>query len=210
MDTIKQRAAVITGDIANSQHLSDEDLKHVLAVLTTTLKEQTATYHGEYDVFRGDAFQALIPTPQNAMQIAICIRLALKACTPSTDVRISVGLGEVSVTEGRVKTGSGEAFVRSGRALDTLKAQYLVFTSDDEAFNKHAGLLTAFLDSHITALTQTQSETLLAYICAKDKAHEQIANTLGKTRSNVTRILNASGYHLVSEYIDYMATEISS
>lgn len=210
MDTIKQRAAVITGDIANSQHLSGEDLKHVLAVLTTTLKAQTEMYHGEYDVFRGDAFQAVIHSPQNAMQTAICIRLALKACTPSTDIRISVGLGEVNVTDGQVKTGSGDAFVRSGRALDTLKSQYLVFTSDDEALNKHAALLTAFLDSHITALTQTQSETLLAYICAKDKAHEHIANTLGKTRSNVTRILNASGYHLVNEYLEHMATEVSS
>ena len=210
MDKLTKRAAVITGDLANSQQLSDEDLKHVLNVLTTNLEAQSAIYHGEYDVFRGDAFQAVISTPQYAMQAAVCIRLALKACTPSTDVRISVGLGEVNITDGQVKTGSGDAFVRSGRALDSLKSQYLVFTGDDEAFNKHAALLTAFLDSHITALTQTQSETLLAYICAKDKAHEHIANTLGKTRSNITRILNASEYHLVSEYLSYMTSETSA
>ena len=210
MENTKKYAAVITGDIANSQHLSDADLTHVLKVLTRELKAQTSCHGGQYDLFRGDAFQAVICTPKLAMQAAICVRLALKACTPSTDVRISVALGAVSVTEGQVKTGTGSAFVRSGRALDNLKSQYLVFISDDEDFNKHASLMTAFVDSHITSLTQTQSETLLAYISAKDKGHEQIASALGKTRSNITRILNASQYHLVGDYLRYMATEVKT
>ncbi len=210
MNNTNKRQAVITGDIANSQQLSNTDLAHVLEVLTNELKEQSAIYSGQYDVFRGDAFQVVIPESENAMLVAICIRLALKACTPTTDIRISVGVGKVSFTDGKVKTGNGDAFVRSGRALDSLKSQYLAFSSDNEAFNKHASLLTAFVDSHITSLTQTQSETLLAYIKAEDKGHENIANTLGKNRSNITRILNASQYHLVSDYLDYMATEVET
>lgn len=209
MEKALQSAAVITGDIANSQSLSEADFAHVLKVLTATLKEQTSLYEGEFDVFRGDAFQAVIPSPQHAMQVAVCIRLALKACTPSINVRISVGLGTVNFKGGEIKTGNGDAFVRSGRALDNLKSQYLAFTSNSEALNKHASLLTAFLDSHITSLTQTQAETLLAYISAEDKGHEQIAVKLGKTRSNVTRILNASEYHLVSDYLSYMAAEVN-
>ena len=210
MDNTNKRQAVITGDIANSQQLSDTDLAHVLLVLTNELEAQSAIYNGQYDVFRGDAFQVVIPELQSVMLVAICIRLALKACTPATDVRISVGIGEVSFTNGKVKTGNGDAFVRSGRALDSLKSQYLAFTSDNEAFNKHASLLTAFVDSHITSLTQTQSETLLAYIKAEDKGHESIAKMLGKTRSNITRILNASQYHLISDYLRYMATEVKT
>ena len=207
MDITKRYAAVITGDIANSQHLSGSDLNHVLHVLTRELEKQVALFNGQFDVFRGDAFQAVIPRAQYSMQVAICIRLALKATTPSTDVRISVGLGEVSFDHDKVKTGNGEAFVRSGRALDKLKSQYLAFTSDDDGFNKHASLLTAFVDNHITSLTQTQAQTLLAYLCAKDKGHENIAKILAKTRSNVTRILNASQYHLISDYLAYMASE---
>ncbi|CAD5272655.1 conserved hypothetical protein [Alteromonas sp. 38] len=210
MDNTKKRQAVITGDIANSQQLSDTDLAHVLQVLTNELKAQSALFNGQYDVFRGDAFQVVIPEPESAMLVAICIRLALKACTPTTDVRISVGIGGVSFTDGKVKTGNGDAFVRSGRTLDSMKSQFLAFSSDNEAFNKHASLLTAFVDSHMTSLTQTQSETLLAYIKAKDKGHESIANTLGKTRSNITRILIASQYHLVSDYLHYMATEVKT
>ncbi|MBZ2162191.1 MAG: hypothetical protein JXQ95_05840 [Alteromonas stellipolaris] len=210
MDNTNKRQAVITGDIANSQQLSNTDLAHVLEVLTNELKEQSAIYNGQYDVFRGDAFQVVIPESESAMLVAICIRLALKACSPATDVRISVGVGKVSFTDGKVKTGNGDAFVRSGRALDSLKSQYLAFSSDNEAFNKHASLLTAFVDSHITSLTQTQSETLLAYIKAEDKGHENIANTLGKNRSNITRILNASQYHLINNYLDYMATEVET
>jgi hypothetical protein len=210
MDTTKTYAAVITGDIANSQHISDSDLTHVLEVLSAELEQQVAHSGGEFDLFRGDAFQAVIPSAHYCMHVAVCIRLALKATTPSTDVRISVGLGEVSFAQGKVKTGNGEAFVRSGRALDKLKAKYLSFTSDDEVFNKHASLLTAFVDNHITSLTHTQAETLLAYLSAKDKSHENIAKILGKTRSNVTRILNASQYHLVSDYLAYMASEIKA
>ncbi|MDO6566105.1 hypothetical protein Q4561_03460 [Alteromonas sp. 1_MG-2023] len=210
MDNTNKHAAVLTGDIVNSQRLSEGELKHVLSVLTATLDTQTKIYKGQYDVFRGDAFQAVISTIKCAMHVAVCIKLALKACNPSTDVRISVGIGKVSFTDGQVRTGNGDAFVRSGRALDNLKSQHLAIISSNEVFNKNTGLLTAFADSHISSLTQTQSETLLAYINAEDKGHEQIANTLGKTRSNITRILNASEYHLINDYLAFMAGELET
>ena len=200
----KSYAGVLTGDITDSQSYSDDDFRNILAALNKYLSNYAKQYDGHFDIYRGDAFQLAVNQPQYSMHIAFGLRLALKAHTPSVDVRISVAVGEAHYRPKEVKTGAGEAFVLSGRGLDTIKPNHLAFHSNNTELENKTQLLTRFADTHVSGLTQTQSETLLAYLQASDKSHENIAALLDKNRSNVSRILNASNYKLVAEYLEYM------
>ena len=206
----KPYAGVLTGDITGSQSFSDEDFRTILAVLEQHLSNYAMQYNCHFDIYRGDAFQLAVNQPQYCMHIALGLRLALKAHTPSVDVRISVAVGKAHFRPKEVKTGTGEAFVLSGRGLDKIKSNYLAFYSSNTELESKTQLLTRFADTHVSGLTQTQSATLLAYIQAADKSHENIAALLNKNRSNVSRILNASNYKLVAEYLDYMEQAITT
>lgn len=212
--TVKSNAkrfiGVLTGDITRSQSYSDEELRHILAALEQHLMNYATRYGGHFDIYRGDAFQLAVDEPQYSMHIAIGLRLALKAHTSNVDVRISVAVGEGNFRPQEVKTGTGEAFVLSGRGLDDIKPYHLAFFSSDGPLENKVQLLTRFADAHVSALTQIQSETLLAYLDASDKSHENIAAILNKNRSNVSRILNASNYKLVAEYLAYMTQAIAT
>ncbi|TKB04325.1 hypothetical protein E5672_05865 [Alteromonas portus] len=207
---LSRYVGVLTGDISGSQSYSDGEISNILAALKQYLTNYATRYDGHFDIYRGDAFQLAVEQPQYSMHIALGLRLALKAHSLNVDVKISVAVGEAYFRPKEVKTGTGEAFVLSGRGLDTIKPYHLAFFSSDEQLESNVQLLTRFADAHISALTQTQSETLLAYLEASDKSHENIAAILDKNRSNVSRILNASNYKLVAEYLTYMAQAIAT
>lgn len=205
---LKGFAGVLTGDITHSQSFGNDDFNNILATLRAQLSNYAERYSGDFDIYRGDAFQLVVKQPQHCMQIAVGLRLALKAYSPSVDVRISIAVGEAQFRPSEVKTGTGEAFVLSGRGLDSIKPHYIAFYSSDKTLENQTQLLTRFADAHINGLTQTQSQTLLAYLEAEDKSHENVASILDKNRSNVSRILNASNYKLIAEYLRYMEHEI--
>ncbi len=202
-------AAVITGDIVQSQSLNDTAFNAVISTLKTQCQHYAEAYDCNFDIYRGDAFQLITKEPVYAMDIAVGLRLALKAHTPSVDMRISVAVGNATFRADEVRTGTGSAFVMSGRGLDNIKPHHITFHCDNLTLAHQCQLLTRFLDVHVTGLTQTQSETLLAYLLSDDKSHEHVATKLEKSRSNVSRILNASHYKLVVEYLSYMKECIS-
>lgn len=208
-DKSDHKAGVLTGDISQSQSFSDDDFISILATLKALLSKYADQYSGDFDVYRGDAFQLVVKQPEHIMLIAIGLRLALKALNPSVDVRISAAVGDAQFRAKEVKTGTGEAFVLSGRGLDDIKPYHLAFHTSHQALENSTQLITRFADAHLTGLTPTQSQTLLAYIEASDKSHENVADILNKNRSNVSRILNASNYKLVAEYLSYMEQEIN-
>lgn len=206
----KSVAGVITGDITNSQSYSDDEFSDILATLRASLTNYANLYGGDFDIYRGDAFQLVIKQTQHCMRTAVGVRLALKAHELSVDVRMSIAVGEVQFRPSEVKTGTGEAFVLSGRGLDNIKPHHLAFYSGNHQLDNKTQLLTRFADAHISGLTQTQAQTLHAYLEASDKSHESIAAILDKNRSNVSRILNASNYKLIAEYLDYMEQALIS
>ena len=200
----------MTGDIVNSQGLSDSEFSSVIQLLKTELAQYASKYDGHFDIFRGDAFQFVTNHAYVIMHVLVGLRLALKAYSPSVDVRVSAAVGDVSYRNSDVKTGTGQAFVLSGRALDELKSQHIAFTCSSKSLMHSTSLLTQFADNHLTGLTQTQSETVLAYLMSEEKNHDNVAVLLGKSRSNVTRILNASRYKLIADYLHFMEQEINA
>jgi hypothetical protein len=51
-----------------------------------------------------------------------------------------------------------------------------------------------------------QAEALYLYLLDDSQTHAELANKLGKSRANTTKILNSSEYLLVADSIQYFET----
>ena len=194
---------VLTGDIVKSQKIEIKNYDEMLYTLESTFRMLVDKTGVEFDIFRGDSFQAIFPTATDALKGALIVRLALKAAKPSLDVRQSIGIGKISSLRHNAKSSIGEAFVLSGNGLDEIKNRNIVIKSNNENFQNRIALITKFLDVLLGGLTPIQSETLVHYLMATDKSHNAVAKSLNKTRSNTTKLLLASHYQLVGEYLTY-------
>ncbi|WP_413282597.1 hypothetical protein [Vibrio sp. MA40-2] len=193
--------SVITGDIVDSQKIAPEDYEKMLTILKTVLTKLVEQVDARFDMYRGDAFQIVFFEPADAVLSALKIRLALKTSELRIDARQCIGIGRAMHIGNDIKTSTGEAFVLSGTGLDKLKSNHLTIQSNNSAFQDKTYLLTKFLDAHISGLTTIQTEALWSYFDLTTKTHEDIATALGKKRTNITKLLNASHYQLIEEYI---------
>ena len=199
--------AVITGDIVGSRKLSGAEFKQVMQRLEQLLGAFSTRFQTAFDIFRGDSFQ-LVTSPADAARLATIIDLTLRSNVPAVTVRQCIGIGQGAANNDNVKTATGEAYLLSGHGLDEIKGRGLRINSANAEFQTHSELLTRFFDSHLERLTATQAQVVLAYLLADNKSHEQLATRLDKKRSNVTRILNTSQYHLITDYLDYFASQV--
>lgn len=199
--------AVITGDIVGSRKLSGAQFKQVMQRLEQLLGSFSARFQTAFDIFRGDSFQLVTP-PADAARLATIIDLTLRCNVHAVAVRQCIGIGQGATNNDNVKTATGEAYLLSGHGLDEIKGRGLRIMSANAEFQTHSELLTRFFDSHLDRLTSTQAQVVLAYLLADNKSHEQLATRLDKKRSNVTRILNTSQYHLITDYLNYFALQV--
>ncbi|EKE84700.1 hypothetical protein [Idiomarina xiamenensis] len=198
-------AGVLTGDIVDSQKIDASQHQAVL----TRLRQTLASFYDtlslvDFDVYRGDAFQALFAKPADAIKAAMLLRLLMRNAEPTCEVRQSVGIGAIGSLSDAIKRANGEAFTLSGRGLDSLRHGYLSVHAQDAALQQQLGLLTRFVDARLSDLPTMQSRVLLAYLQQPDATHDDLAKHLGKARSTITRSLNSANYQLFEDYLAYV------
>ena len=202
----KHVIAVITGDIVDSRGLSSAHYDELLKQLKNELTTFEASNKATFDIYRGDSFQITFFCPWEALKAAILIRLRLKSNNYKIDVRQSIAIGNVKDLREDVKTSTGQAFILSGKHLDEMKSHRLVFSSENKLLNRHIPIVVKLLDTHLSSLTPMQAEALYLYLLDDSQTHAELANKLGKSRANTTKILNSSEYLLVADSIQYFET----
>lgn len=201
--------AVLTGDLVKSRSIAGEQYDTVLYQLEQLLVAQTKTLGCNYNFYRGDAFQILLPQPREAVTLALYIRLTLLSL--SRDCKISIGLGEVTNLRHDVKSASGPAFTLSGNGLDQLPAgQRLVIQSQQPLLQQVLAVPLRMADNMLSKLTARQAEALLLYFLMPGSSHESIATKLGTSRENVTKLLNNNhaDYQLLQAFMHYCHNHI--
>ncbi len=196
--------AVLTGDVVKSAQITTEHYEQVLYQLEQLFLSSKHTMNSHYNIYRGDAFQLLLPAPKDAIKLALLIRLSLKAL--QTDARISIGIGEISNLRPDVKSATGIAFTLSGRGLDTLlQERRMTIHCQNAELESILALPLRMADHLVNNLTSRQAEALLLYLLPANPLHEKIAIKLGTSRANVTKLLNNSNfdYQLLDAYLDY-------
>jgi hypothetical protein len=112
--------SVITGDIINSRKSSpDLWLKFLKTELNTFGKSP-----GYWEIYGGDTFQLRINDPSKALTAAIRLKAVIKLQKP-LDVRIAIGIGEISYESKKITECNGPAFIHSGEKFKTLKKEKL-------------------------------------------------------------------------------------
>ena len=195
--------AVITGDIVNSTKLGEASERKLLEELHSILQPY------QFEFYRGDSFQAYIKDSSEALSISLRCRTAAIGLTPEetpaiSDVRISIGLGEV---EGQVKTlgaAKGEAFLLSGRALDELEKTEgrLVITTENKLANLSFKIMSNYINSLYKQMTAKQAEVIIELL--KGEAQQQVADKLNKSKSTISQHVTAGRWDEIEQVIkDY-------
>lgn len=202
MDKIK---GVITGDIIESSAIRVEYRDFLLESMRKITDELGVIEPLKIEFFRGDSFQMVINNPENAMQIAILLRVGLKSLTPrespkTWDTRISLGVGTISYHADNIVLSDGEAFQYSGRGLDEMGKRRLVVKTRWSEVNEELQVSTAFADDIISSWSISQSQAIYQALLY-NTAQKEIANKLHKSAQNISKQLSAAKVNLVKLYL---------
>lgn len=177
--------AVITGDIVNSRQYADEDdWLHALKGALIKYGEEGDVW----EVYRGDSFQVHLKDPSKSFQLAVQLRAVIRAVSSDLDVRMGIGIGEVKERIRGVKESTGAAFINSGEQFERLKKERVTLSIKtpwhdfDEVFNVIFKLSSVIIEEWSPA-----SAEIVSYSWKKETTQIEIANTLGKTQSTVSR-----------------------
>ena len=204
--------AVLTGDIVKSREISPR------AQLIETLKEalETAkeTHHAEYDLYRGDSFQVVVPSAPAAALVAIIIRSRLISHSPKSsktwDARISIGIGGITYRGEKVTDSDGPAFVLSGKSMNELskKNRRLIIKAPWEQADRSLSLVTRFADDIISNWSRYSAETAFYSLVYKE-SQSILAKRLGKSQSTINSRIATAKLKLVKAYIQHVKEYIS-
>ena len=209
---------VIMGDIINSRELNDDIRQQATRAAQAAFDRINTDYMGslvaEFGMVRGDAFEGVLLTQSYAPKIVQDIIKAIYAVEKTT-VRISVVLGELSVTGGDRNTTDGPAFHRALDRLAEIKEK-----KSNHWLQVHfevGDLAQALVDGHmalLTALTEdwTDKQRDIVWAMEKHEGYQKIvAEKLKNTTTVVSRQLKAANYEAyrlawggLTEYLEKM------
>jgi len=199
-------SAVITADIVNSTKLSKAEYKRLMKSLEETLQPY------QHEFFRGDSFQVFVKSPDEALKVLLQARtvaMKLSESSPS-DIRASIGIGQVKLPVKSFQTASGDVFILSGRSFDKMvKDERLIIVSDEKnkAVNLGLKLISQFIDYLFQRLTFKQAAVV--YELLMDRTQIDTAKRLKKSQATIHKHIQAAGWpqteKLLSDYKDLIA-----
>jgi len=182
--------AVLTGDIVNSTLLEPLQEKKLLKLLQHILSDH------KQEFFRGDSFQAYIKESSQALRNALQCRTAAIGLQPDqspavSDVRISIGIGQVESPVRTLATAKGEAFLLSGRALDaTDKTEgRLIIITENKLANYAFSVMSDYINSIYKQMTPKQAEVIFELL--KGYSQQHVAEKLNRSKSTISQHVTA-------------------
>jgi hypothetical protein len=198
-------SAVLTGDVVNSTQLSLLQEKSLFKLLSALFTEKY-----KFEFFRGDSFQLYMDDPKDALRLALACRTAAIGLTGNGiaengeryDVRISVGIGQVSMPVKSLSIAKGEAFLLSGRNFDSLgNSRHLAITCDNEIADIGLAVIADYLDIICQEMTVKQAELIMALL--QGSTQQQVAITLDKSKSTISQLASAGRWPEIEKLLQY-------
>ena len=195
--------AVITGDIVNSRKVQAETWQPALKAYFSTITADAK----KWEIYRGDSFQIEVKI-NDALKIALCIKSLIKS-NSLIDVRMSIGIGDKSIKEGKIAESAGTAHINSGESFEKLKSNTLIIKSPfiefDEYFNSILKLVSFISNSWKPATSQTIHYSLIN----RDLMQKEIAEKLDKDSTTINKALKRGAYDEMLEIIDLYSKKIT-
>lgn len=196
--------AILTGDIINSQAI---DTQKWLPMLRTELSK-LGKEPKDWEIYRGDSFQLQTETG-NALDLAFVLKATIKQFK-ELDIRIAIGIGEVTYHSHKITESNGSAFVNSGACFEGLKKNTLGIKTPwkdfDTTFTLILELVALFADQWTTA----SSEAIKLALEKPELNQSQLAEILQlKSQSTVSAALKRGGFDELKNVLAYYKSEIS-
>jgi hypothetical protein len=192
--------AVLTGDIVNSTRLKKVTEKKLLKILTAAL----AKY--QFEFYRGDSFQVYVKNPFEALQTALLCRTAAISVSKNetinlSDVRISIGIGAVTMQVKTLGTAKGEAFILSGRAFDEMTGidTRLVIATANSLANAGLQIIADYLNAILKVMTGKQAEVIFELL--QGQTQQEVAGLLKKSKSTVHQHVTAGRWSEIEKLL---------
>ncbi|MCL7987195.1 SatD family protein [Sphingobacterium sp. lm-10] len=192
--------AVLTGDIVNSRmadaQLWGEQLRVVLSA-----------YADNYDIYRGDSFQAILPLEKAF--ICTIVLMARLQTIPGIRVRIGLGIGEVDQPSNTVKESTGKAYIYSGEAFDDLRKDLFKIKTPWQETDRLINLVMGLCTEIMGRWTVNMAESFAAAMENPEKNQVQLAKLLKrKHQSQLSTELTKAGFVKIQESVIYCTQQL--
>lgn len=181
-------ACIITGDIIGSRKKDPaiwlDVLKDALSILGDTPQN--------WEIYRGDMFQIEV-VPESALKAVIHIKLCIKQAT-GLDVRMAIGIGDVSYRSKRLPESNGTAFIHSGSCFDGLKRNRLAIKTPWQDYDEYWNLILSLASLTMDHWPRMTALIMKTYLDHPDANQSKIAEILNKSQSTISAALNRAGY----------------
>lgn len=205
---MKAFRAVITADMVNSTQFSREEstawLEELLAILH---QNQAFKWALKPEIYRGDSFQAVLKSSDEAMRMAILARACMRKHAPNADMRVAIGIGHTEQLTDRPGTSDGEAFRLSGHLADTIRQQKarigIALPRPSEPLSATLDLLETVIESW----TSAQSQVIEALLLGKNVT--QIAEMLSISQSAASQRVASSKWWAIDSFLATFPKQLS-
>ena len=195
--------AVITADIANSRKQEAETwLETLKGELNLIGKEPQ-----DWEIYRGDSLQ-LMTAPENALRAAMQIKAAIMQ-HKDLDIRMAIGIGDVSYKGKKITESNGSAFIHSGTKFDELgKEQNIVLKSPWKDFDEIMNLLLLLLGKLTNNWNTNRALIVRTFLDNPVMTQKELGQKLNKQQGNISHSLNKAGYDELIKVLDYYESHI--
>ncbi len=200
--------AVLTADLVGSRKLGSAAVEQRLNEVSKMIEARLFRRRKSFELFRGDSFQALLERPEDALQIALLWRTALKGTMTNGqqwDVRIAISIGEISHRAKTLAASGGPAFQQSGNLLDTIKyneAQRIAFHTPDDAWTEALNTECILAEQIISRWTAAAGEAIFQQML-HGETQQALAARLGITQSSIHKRLQTAGWPAIRHWESY-------
>lgn len=194
--------AVLTGDIVHSREVP---VTEWLAVLKDVLVRYGKSPQ-EWEIYRGDSFQLCV-VPEKGLEAVLKLKAALKQFK-ALDVRIGLGIGEVSFQGNKVTESNGEAFRHSGHSFDALKKKTLNMQTPWEEVNEKWELLFDLATLTMDAWTPVTATIIYQQLLQPEANQKALAEQLEKSQGNISEGLKRGGFDEIKKLLHYYQKEM--
>ena len=192
--------AVLTGDIVNSTGLG----KAIENKLLKNMQQLLNSYM--YEFYRGDSFQVYIKDPKLALQTALLCRTIAISVSPEdetifSDVRVSIGIGQVKAPVRTLGSAKGEAFLLSGRAFDEIvktDTRLSVSTTNTLA-NEGLQVISDYINAIFKTMTGKQAQVIFELL--KGKTQMAVAKKLKRTKSTINQHVSSGRWNEIEKLL---------
>lgn len=137
-----------------------------------------------------------------ALLLAMKFRMEVRRKNEASDLRISIGIGEVRTWNEDVLLADGTAFERSGKNLDNLKEKdlHIIIVTGNKELDRELETYCYMADVLLKGLSSTQANVLFYKLDRMPQ--EEIGKLLKISQPSVSKTLKAANWKVLEKFLE--------